>query len=482
MSAAANLRKQVADLTSATSQQRQLLTEMEAGLEDLQNQLQSIVYPILTLPPEITAEIFFHCLHNEPKDTIISNAAPLLLTQVCSAWREIAVTTPTLWQTFAVELNSPHELPKLSQIAQLWFKRAKKCPLSIRMRGELVANDTFLIFMKVLRRHSRDIHSLELHLDAGDIKAMDSLLPNALDLTMLESLVILINVLSDVDDDPAERNALAMFQNSPVLRTVLTNLGKPSSILLPWQQLTEFKGQAYKVGACLEALRLMPNLVRCAFAAYEYSSLEAGCNPVVHFKMQDLTLLRHVSGQDEDTSTSSDVLQFLTLPVLQSLIVERTDTFSANMFDLFLKRSSPPLRKLTVHPYYHSARLHLSTSFTTLDLSELEVCYPDCDFIPLFFDVFSKGDPRIFPNVQRLSFPSCSVSPPTEAGDFTDLVTMLRLAAGPITERRGSMQSFYASTHSRQRGSADVLAPFQKLREMGMDVRIEIENLSASYL
>ncbi|KAK7062141.1 F-box domain-containing protein [Favolaschia claudopus] len=483
MSAAANLRKQVADLTFAITQQRQLLTEMEAGLEDLQNQLQSIVYPILTLPPEITAEIFLHCLYDEPEDTIISDVAPLLLTRVCSAWREIAISTPALWQIFAVELDSPQELPNLSQIAQLWLKRAKKCPLSIRICGELVANDTFHIFIKVLRRHSQDIQSLELHLDSEDIETMDSLLPHGLDLALLESLVI--NVPFDEDDDPAESTALAMFQNSPVLRIVRLSFAYTSFIVLPWQQLSEFRGQAYTVGACLEALRLMPNLLRCAFAAYELNVDEV-CEIVVHGCMQHLTLLAEMTDGDEDTLTSSHVLRFLTLPVLQTLIVERTDYFDADEFDLFLNRSSPPLRKLTVRPIDQTMVLHVSPILLTLDLIELELWSCDCAFIPRFFEAFSRHHHKLFPHLQRLAILDCPSSMAIDTGNCSTIVEVLHLAAEPIAKRRdmstqsAQLQSFRVTSVSGGPILPNDLAPFRILKEDGLDVCIE--SWSVSYL
>ncbi|KAJ6630351.1 hypothetical protein B0H10DRAFT_1649973, partial [Mycena sp. CBHHK59/15] len=56
------------------------------------------VYPILTLPLEITSEIFSHCL---PPNILMvepsTSAAPLLLTEICRTWRTIALSTPGLW-------------------------------------------------------------------------------------------------------------------------------------------------------------------------------------------------------------------------------------------------------------------------------------------------------------------------------------------------------------------------------------------------
>ncbi|KAJ7740892.1 hypothetical protein B0H14DRAFT_2215752, partial [Mycena olivaceomarginata] len=89
---------QVSDLTSTTSHQRQILDDMRTRLPNLQTQLNSITYPILTLPPELTSEIFTHCLPAERfVDVVNPGEAPLLLTRVCQTWRQIAISTPALW-------------------------------------------------------------------------------------------------------------------------------------------------------------------------------------------------------------------------------------------------------------------------------------------------------------------------------------------------------------------------------------------------
>ncbi|KAJ7166780.1 hypothetical protein C8R46DRAFT_841325, partial [Mycena filopes] len=73
-------------------ERRRRLTEKIA----IQKSLDSTVYPILTIPVELTADIFVHCL----PDTLApasSTIAPMLLTRICRQWRNIACGTPKLW-------------------------------------------------------------------------------------------------------------------------------------------------------------------------------------------------------------------------------------------------------------------------------------------------------------------------------------------------------------------------------------------------
>ncbi|KAJ6580812.1 hypothetical protein B0H19DRAFT_848339, partial [Mycena capillaripes] len=57
-----------------------------------------MTYPILTLPNELTSEIFINCLSSDAVRVQPNPAtAPLLLAQVCSQWRAIAFSLPELW-------------------------------------------------------------------------------------------------------------------------------------------------------------------------------------------------------------------------------------------------------------------------------------------------------------------------------------------------------------------------------------------------
>ncbi|KAJ6509125.1 hypothetical protein DFH09DRAFT_861760, partial [Mycena vulgaris] len=81
------------------------ITELQARLshlavtrKPLADALESIVYPILTLPPEITAEIFIHYCALSPW-TILheSRSGPLLLANICRTWRGIAINLRSIW-------------------------------------------------------------------------------------------------------------------------------------------------------------------------------------------------------------------------------------------------------------------------------------------------------------------------------------------------------------------------------------------------
>ncbi|KAJ7308657.1 hypothetical protein DFH08DRAFT_636500, partial [Mycena albidolilacea] len=87
--ALANARRRWADLNH-------LIDSLVAERQKLQDELDSVVYPVLSLPPEIKAHIFVQCITggSPPPQT-----PPLFLTHICGSWREIALAMRSLWQS-----------------------------------------------------------------------------------------------------------------------------------------------------------------------------------------------------------------------------------------------------------------------------------------------------------------------------------------------------------------------------------------------
>ncbi|KAJ6513512.1 hypothetical protein DFH09DRAFT_852492, partial [Mycena vulgaris] len=79
-------------LTLHKERQRRLNNEKTVA----QNSIHHITYPILTIPVELTSEIFLRCLPDEPQLPSVS-VAPMLLGAICRDWRSIAHGYPRLW-------------------------------------------------------------------------------------------------------------------------------------------------------------------------------------------------------------------------------------------------------------------------------------------------------------------------------------------------------------------------------------------------
>ena len=56
-----------------------------------------ITSPIRRLPDDILSEIFYQCIHSHRNPLMSASEAPVLLTQICSRWRSVALSSPELW-------------------------------------------------------------------------------------------------------------------------------------------------------------------------------------------------------------------------------------------------------------------------------------------------------------------------------------------------------------------------------------------------
>ncbi|KAF9463462.1 hypothetical protein BDZ94DRAFT_1122391, partial [Collybia nuda] len=65
----------------------------------------SLLSPFRRLPTEILGEIFLYCLPEARYRTASRNQAPLLLGQICSRWRGIALGMSKLWEEFTMHIN-----------------------------------------------------------------------------------------------------------------------------------------------------------------------------------------------------------------------------------------------------------------------------------------------------------------------------------------------------------------------------------------
>ncbi|KAF9029367.1 hypothetical protein BDZ89DRAFT_950595, partial [Hymenopellis radicata] len=62
----------------------------------------SLIHPMRSLPYEVVAEIFSHCvptwtMNNASTHSLDPRLAPWTLTRVCFRWRHIALSLPNLW-------------------------------------------------------------------------------------------------------------------------------------------------------------------------------------------------------------------------------------------------------------------------------------------------------------------------------------------------------------------------------------------------
>ncbi|KAJ7235993.1 hypothetical protein C8J57DRAFT_138892 [Mycena rebaudengoi] len=101
---------------------------------DTQRQLNCLSDPISRLPVEIWSEIFILCLPDSGSRYPDLATAPLLLLRICSAWANIARSTPALWDTLYVEFL-PRAEPGFEHLFDSYLTRSRSRGLALTLRG-----------------------------------------------------------------------------------------------------------------------------------------------------------------------------------------------------------------------------------------------------------------------------------------------------------------------------------------------------------
>ncbi|KAF9009879.1 hypothetical protein BDQ17DRAFT_987110 [Cyathus striatus] len=108
----------------------------------------ALLSPARQLPQDVLQEIFVACLPTDRNPSMSALEAPMLLTRICSAWRQIAFATPQLWARIHIvlpitiisnsedkskedELKVTSKLQERERGVKEWLARSGACPLSI---------------------------------------------------------------------------------------------------------------------------------------------------------------------------------------------------------------------------------------------------------------------------------------------------------------------------------------------------------------
>ncbi|KAJ7178163.1 hypothetical protein C8R46DRAFT_1346390 [Mycena filopes] len=243
-------RLQALDSERSLRSQNAVKKLLETEQDLLYDRLSAYIYPVLTLPPEIVSEIFVHFLPVYPRRAPRKGRySPVVLTQICRLWREIAVSTPRLWRTFKIFLRWSAD-DDADQVRAL--ERSGSCPLSVHL-ASLATEPAPPILHKLMAHKNRWEH-LKLAVYTPNLSAIVGPFP------LLHTLTAVVWLMGR----QAITHRSTAFRDAPLLRRVtLAGYEEIFRDMLPWAQLTVLVIEHIAETQCLRILALAPHLVYC---------------------------------------------------------------------------------------------------------------------------------------------------------------------------------------------------------------------------
>ncbi|KAJ7623945.1 hypothetical protein DFH06DRAFT_1340268 [Mycena polygramma] len=292
-------RARVSELQIQIVELEHALSQLRIEQSQAQERINSYKYPILTLPNEITSEIFMHFVPAYPDfPQLVGLLSPTLLTQICQSWRDIALTTPKLWSVISSfdKQHSPSgwELP----IFELWLQRSRCCPLSIRLGTDTTWANS--ISLDAVVPHRARWKYLKVILRAGDFRILDGPMPLLRHLDLMLDSSLLPNI---------------SLHEMPALRTLILDASALQITSFPWTRLTSLTLSAAYPSECVPILVQTVNLVYCRLGVYPQRPRSAQPRRDIPLPSLDSLILTDLGHQ------TTDFLQNFVVPALRTLDV-----------------------------------------------------------------------------------------------------------------------------------------------------------------
>ncbi|KAJ7610202.1 hypothetical protein FB45DRAFT_942941 [Roridomyces roridus] len=319
--------------SSANDQLRAHLAEIRAKIVTLECELatlhnleritraalDSITYPVLSLPVEITLAVFLHYV-GPPIQQYPSQCreSPLPLTAVCKLWRNIALSYSELWP--ALDGHPPVDSAVLLNLLQARLSRVGSTNFRINMPLPISSSEDKIL--PILAPYFPQLQSLQLTL-AGPI-SFPTEAGNVIPLPALEALQI------NGEDWPQDKTGQISLPYAPRLRDVW--LWDTARVSLPWSQLTFLGLQGLSLTDCLGVLQQTSQLGTL--------KIDAESDDAAHGTPIELRYLRAIC------SATCPVINHLILPVVEDLEIQLfTDEVNATVHNL-TARSGCTLNRL----------------------------------------------------------------------------------------------------------------------------------------
>ncbi|KAJ7057550.1 hypothetical protein C8F01DRAFT_319381 [Mycena amicta] len=327
-------------------QSRSLLVEAEATLAEIEAQIQTLLYardrqrarvaalkyavaPVRMLPADVLTEIFLNVVKRSTSKQV---KRALRVAGVCAYWRQLALSTPRLWDMPMI-LDASSVSPAYAAVTNDILKRSSPHPISLTLAVRDETKPTSSALLKTVIAFVHRWRSINVNFDI--LPFLESV--PAQTLHHLTSATF--DLLSGTEGPPS-----ALFVDAPRLSGLCLSIRDLSTLRFPWSQLTELNltiGPSSPlllgtIGQCTSLCDL-----RLDAAAWKAGDLPPLSDMVIlaHLKT---CVLRITQQEDGDLCTFTPFFAQFAFPTLQSLEIhmemDDEEAFLDDAFAPFLGR------------------------------------------------------------------------------------------------------------------------------------------------
>ncbi|KAJ7286491.1 hypothetical protein C8J57DRAFT_1287801 [Mycena rebaudengoi] len=315
-------------------------------------------------PPELTSQIFLHCLPDTEFIAPNPTSAPLLLGRVCRYWRTVSWATPRLWSSLRIDLekfrqlNDPVRVYNLNLNLSCWISNARSAPFSIHLTDMDVwpvkRNDTVLSVLKALGALSAQWRNIYVDIYRKEFRTLLSTLAAEHGFPLLRKLVVTWQVDMRAHRE-GHKDALRLG-DAPNLRELHLHQYPTSSVTsIPWERVTVFQTTRISMSDCLELFRCGARFVRYSCNVFPDPDSTGLVPCPLNDTLKTLSLIEIENFEDKNPPRLHPfrILHFLTLPALDELALafryRSLFTWDFSSLTSLASRSSFQLRKLTLN-------------------------------------------------------------------------------------------------------------------------------------
>ncbi len=421
----------VASLQERVSKARAILNELlkeQRGVKDMIESCKTIIRPIRKVPEDIVREIFLTLwdTEKEGKDSLNKRFTPLVVSQVCRDWRNIALSMSQLWSTITLDFDQHLNELRCQYLLQTYLVRS--------------ANHDIILSLRSTRDISKSSIIPALLLSAPQWTNISMIIPSKSRhaFSAARGCLHRLNRLSveltneDYHVESTEPSFDA-FQYAPLLRSlslkgIRRSIGRMS---LPWSQLTEYTGDnttTRYIGILARASDMERASLQC---------FEDGTHQTSSHQRLRILHVQEVRQSPYGTNSEGGILQFLScveFPILESLRMTYPHTHNVLVPKSLLGSTARSLTSLSI-----DSRSDLSSTAqadllsllkTTESLSSLSL---SCRFEPnenkeLLTGLNADINPDVVPRLTSLTIRATNEKPFLQPS-FVEMVQSRRYPA-----------------------------------------------------